>query len=78
MTPAEKRVCDALRKDFVIAFPCSGIHCSFEEGFAVGLSHAREQDAALLAERADWMTGEHAGFAAAELREQAEKIRIGK
>lgn len=78
MTPAEMRVCDALRKDFVIAFPCSSIHCSFEEGFSVGLSHAREQAAARLAERSDGLTGEHAGFAAAELREQAAKIRSGK
>ena len=80
MTPAEKLVCDALRQDFVIAFPCSGIHCSFEEGFAAGLSHARKQAAARLAERAAELDGlSHAcSFAAEAIREQAKNIRSGK
>lgn len=47
-------------------------------GTAAGLAHVRELAATQIKERADRLTGEHAGLADAELREQAEKIRIGK
>ena len=62
------------RRDAYVEGSCDG----YSRGFAAGHAHAREQVAAQLEDRADGLTGEHAGLADAELREQAEKIRIGK
>jgi hypothetical protein len=75
MTPADK---DAMLSAYVRRGDSLLTGDVFTYGFVAGLSHAREQAAARLAERADGLTGEHAWFAAAELREQAEKIRSGK
>ncbi len=73
MTPADK---DAMLSAYVRRGASLLTGDVFTYGFVAGLSHAREQAAARLAERADQL--KHAGFAAAELREQAEKIRSRK
>lgn len=75
MTPADK---DAMLSAYVHRGASLLTGDVFTYGFVAGLSHARKQAAARLAELADGLTGEHAGFSAAELREEAEKIRSWK
>ena len=77
MTPSDsKAMNDSMRVDIP---PCGiGAQAAYVRGFAAGLAHVRELAATQIKERADRLTGEHAGLADADLREQAEKIRIGK
>ena len=81
MTPADRggMLCDWRNR--YGAWPGKDVtpeNAAFQQGFECGLAHAREQDAAQLEDRADRLTGGCAGFAAAELREQAEKIKERK